>query len=101
MYIFIVNPIAGNGRSKKIYERLTQTDTFKRISSDVYFTKYKGHVREIVSEISEMDQLPRAIIVIGGDGTMNDIANGMEHFDIQISFIQGGCESYFDPDCHI
>lgn len=101
MYIFIVNPIAGNGRSKKIYERLTQTDTFKRISSDVYFTKYKGHVREIVSEISEMDQLPRAIIVIGGDGTMNDIANGMEHFDIPIGFIPGGSGNDFARGCHI
>src|SRR5690625_7112640 len=95
MYIFIVNPIAGNGRSKKIYERLTQTDTFKRISSDVYFTKYKGHARKIVSEISEMDQSPRAIIVIGGDGTMNDIANGMEHFDIPIGFIPGGSGNDF------
>src|SRR5690625_1206581 len=101
MYIFIVNPIAGNGRSKKIYERLTQTDTFKRISSDVYFTKYKGHARKIVSEISEMDQSPRAIIVIGGDGTMNDIANGMEHFDIPIGFIPGGSGNDFARGCHI
>lgn len=43
MYIFIVNPIAGNGRGSKLYNKVITDPRLNNLEYKVYFTEYTGH----------------------------------------------------------
>lgn len=101
MYIFIVNPIAGNGRAKRIYNQLQKSSLYKQISSKTFFTKYKGHATEIVTALLKKHPPVTALIVIGGDGTLNDVINGMNSFKIPLAVIPGGSGNDFARGCQI
>lgn len=96
MYIFIVNPVAGNGRGLHVYNQLSKSDTFKKIPARHFFTEYPHHAEEIAREIcsSNLKDI-KGIIVIGGDGTIHEVMNGIGDVDIPISFIPGGSGNDF------
>lgn len=94
MYVFIVNQVAGNGRAKKIHSKLTELADYKKMSPVCFYTKYKGHAEKIALQISS-DTSIKTIVVIGGDGTMHEVVNGLENRDISISFIPGGSGNDF------
>lgn len=96
MYIFIVNPVAGNGRGVRIFNKLTKSETYKRISTRHYFTKYPRHAEELARKIGSSNLVDlKGIIVIGGDGTIHEVMSGIGDFDIPISFIPGGSGNDF------
>ncbi len=67
----IVNPVAGRGRSgdhEKI-ERLLSS----RVSLSTFFTRQKGDAFTYTRNITDVDR----IIVAGGDGTLNEVINGL------------------------
>jgi len=91
MYVFIVNPIAGNGKAKKIYRRLMKHELYKQLNPVCHFTKYKGHAAELAAQACHA----KVIVVIGGDGTMHEVVNGLEGRQISIAFIPGGSGNDF------
>lgn len=98
MYILIVNPVAGNGRAKKIYKRIERLDFFQREKCATYFTSYPWHVLEIVEQVEKKvasGAFIQAIIVIGGDGTMHEVVNGLNNTSIPIAYIPGGSGNDF------
>lgn len=71
-WIFIINPIAGNGFAAEM-ESVIKAEVEKRsINGEIVFTEGKGHASEI-SEKYASDGY-RYIIGVGGDGTFNEIA---------------------------
>ena len=97
MYIFIVNPTAGNGKAEKIYRRLKETDIFKKMNIVSYHTDYKGHAEELIEQLYTFydKRTIEAIVVIGGDGTMHEVINGLKNWQVPISFIPGGSGNDF------
>lgn len=97
MYIFIINPTAGNGRAKRIYEKLLHDSIYRELNPRYYFTKYSGHAEVIVEQISdEIDGQPvKGIVVIGGDGTLHEVVNGLHLRHLPISFIPAGSGNDF------
>lgn len=97
MYIFIINPIAGNGRAKKIHLQLSQDPNYKALRPIHYYTTYHGHAEIIARQIeSKVDgEHVKGIVVIGGDGTMHEVMNGLQHHDLPITFIPGGSGNDF------
>src|SRR5690625_5295491 len=88
MYIFIVNPIAGNGRAKRVFTKLKKSPLFQQINSQYYFTRYIGHAEEISQQISqESKHNINAIIVVGGAGTFHEVINGLENNKIVVAII--------------
>jgi len=72
----IFNPVAGGGRARKIYPELMAQ--FKARFGDDYrlsITENKGNATTIASEISK-NGIP-LIICAGGDGTINEVVNGL------------------------
>jgi YegS/Rv2252/BmrU family lipid kinase len=94
MYIFIVNTKAGNGRAKRIFSKLKNTARYQKMESTYYYTEYEGHAEEIVRSLENKKAID-AIIVVGGDGTLHEVINGVNHHDMPIAFIPGGSGNDF------
>ncbi|MDP4224034.1 MAG: diacylglycerol kinase family lipid kinase [Bacteroidota bacterium] len=71
----IVNPNAGNGKGKKDWTRIL--DLFRRneIIVEPVFTERKGHAINLTREL--ISKGCRKIISVGGDGTLNEVVNGI------------------------
>ena len=75
-YEFIVNPQARSGRGKKIWERMETELKRRNIDYHVYITEKNGHAEKIADRLSAPGQR-RTIVVMGGDGTVNEVINGL------------------------
>ena len=97
MYIIIINPIAGNGKAKKIHQKLHHNEQYKKMQPVCYYTQYKGHATELAANIRTIheDTIIDAVIVIGGDGTVHEVLNGLKNEHIPITFIPGGSGNDF------
>ncbi len=71
----IINPTSGNGRALKAWKRFKKHLNKNGIEHEFYFTEYMGHGLKIIDEIGVDDG--DKIIAIGGDGTVNEIANSI------------------------
>lgn len=64
--LFIVNPISGHGRKKRIISQLVDA------GYKVVCTEYAGHAEKLAREASE-----QVVVAVGGDGTVNEVARGI------------------------
>lgn len=71
-WVFIVNPVAGNGFALTFTEELKKKIQQYNIDAEIVFTERKGHATEISEKYVSMG-FP-FIIGVGGDGTFNEIA---------------------------
>ncbi len=101
MYIFVINPQAGNGRGQRLFTQLQKTSTYQKINAHFIYTQYKGHAREIAEELSHSTIQIETIIIVGGDGTIYEFLNGFTNRSIPLSFLLGGSGNDFARACHI
>ena len=71
----ILNPNAGKGKGKKDWNRISGILTANGIKYSVRFTERKGEATEFTRELIAGGY--KRIISIGGDGTLNEIVNGI------------------------
>ncbi len=96
MYIFIVNPTAGHGGARKAYSKITKTEEFKQVESQCYFTEYFGHAEQIAEQLAtNFSETITCVIVIGGDGTLHEVLNGLPEPVVPVSFIPVGSGNDF------
>ncbi|WP_077616810.1 diacylglycerol/lipid kinase family protein [Caenibacillus caldisaponilyticus] len=88
MYGFIVNQISGNGKGLKVWKKVETLLQEKRIHYQVRFTERPKHATEIAKELSSRQC--HAVIAIGGDGTVHEVANGLIGSNIPLGIIPGG-----------
>ena len=99
----IVNPISGLKKSLKVYYELKNVIKDHGFSSKLLQTEYAGHAKKYVSELSP-NQFDR-ILIFGGDGTVNEVVNGLYQSDLCSSFPIGviptgsGNSVVHDIDC--
>ena len=79
----IINPTAGAGHGLTDYPQIAKLLRDNNISHDAVFTEHKFHATELAVEA--VNKGYRKIIVIGGDGTLNEVVNGL--------FIQKQCKT--------
>lgn len=75
-YDFIVNPGARSGMGRAVWDRLRPELLKRRINFRVYLTEKKKHAQQIASAITQ-DRKEHMIVVLGGDGTVNEVINGI------------------------
>ena len=71
----IVNPASGSGRARKRWPKISATLMEHGLSHDVTFTTGPNHATSIARELARSGT--GTIVAVGGDGTVNEILNGM------------------------
>lgn len=74
-WFVIVNPVAGSGRGLIDFPQISKLLRNDDIRHDAVFTEHKHHATELT--VTAANQGYRKIIVIGGDGTLNEVVNGL------------------------
>lgn len=95
MYYFIVNPSSRSGKGAKVWQ-LVESELEKAAAEyRVFFTAHSGHATELAREISTQEGR-HTIIALGGDGTVNEVINGIQDFDrITFAYIPTGSSNDF------
>lgn len=95
MYVFIVNPNARSGLGHQIWKSLETILIEEAVEYTVHFTKYQTHATTIAREItSQPDDC--TLIVLGGDGTINEVVNGLVDFSkVTLGYIPIGSSNDF------
>jgi len=71
----IVNPVAGGGSIRRLWPRVCSQLQDTGLSFDHEFTKSPGHAIEIARQAVATGY--QYLIAVGGDGTVNEVANGI------------------------
>lgn len=91
-YYFIVNENAGAGRKKNVWKHVLKPELIRR---GVYFHQYQcshpGHGAKIAAQIMKEHPGKLTLVVVGGDGTFNEVLNGITDFTrVIVSYIPAG-----------
>ncbi|MFI3262352.1 MAG: diacylglycerol kinase family lipid kinase [Rikenellaceae bacterium] len=90
----VVNPVAGSGKGLLDYPVISKYFRDNKILFDSVFTEKKFHAIELTVEF--INKGYRKLIVVGGDGTFNEVVNGIFHqktvvtTDIELAVIAVG-----------
>ncbi len=74
-HFFIVNPAAGKGKTIRVIPEIREFCESHDFSYEIEVTQYPGHATEIAKKHSSAQTL--RIYSVGGDGTLNEVLNGM------------------------
>jgi diacylglycerol kinase (ATP) len=86
---FIHNPRAGFIQSPVLIHRIIERAIGDApFEYDFKLTEYKGHATELAQKAAEENY--DAVVVIGGDGTMNETARGLLHSNVAMGLIPLG-----------
>lgn len=77
----IVNPHAGTRKLRKDWIYIYRTLKFAEMQFSVQTTEYVGHAIELARRLVENGF--RRILIIGGDGTVNEVVNGIYSSSIE------------------
>lgn len=73
-HVFIVNPLAGGGKSLKIAKNISKVCESEGLEYVIHFTKAPMDATRITKEYMSSQCI---IYSVGGDGTMNEVINGI------------------------
>jgi YegS/Rv2252/BmrU family lipid kinase len=92
-HLFIVNPVAGKGKALRFVKRIQREA--KKVLEDfsLKITHYPGHATEIAREFVKKG--PCRIYSVGGDGTLNEVVNGMAGSSSSLAVIPAGSGNDF------
>lgn len=96
MLYFIANETARTGKGVGVWRQVQIELREKKIPYKVYMTEYKEHATELAKMISEKNEKDICVVVVGGDGTLNEVINGITDFEkVRVSLIPAGSGNDF------
>jgi len=72
--LFIVNPISGTGKQRRINNILQKALDYNKFNPTIVYTEYGGHATELSRNAINRYEF---VIAVGGDGTVNEVAKGL------------------------
>ncbi|HHT50698.1 MAG TPA: diacylglycerol kinase family lipid kinase [Eubacteriaceae bacterium] len=85
---FIVNPIAGKGQTARLAQEFERILQERGIKYKIVFTEYPGHAAKLAAEIDDKEF--SKVVSVGGDGTLNEILNGLNIEKFSLGIIPAG-----------
>lgn len=92
-HIFIINPKAGKGKATDLIPFIYEFFRDKDEEFIIRVTEYPGHATEIAKEYSILGD--NRIYSVGGDGTVNEVVNGMAGTNASLGVIPAGSGNDF------
>ena len=92
-YFLIVNLIAGQGRCKELFPQVKMELDRRRIQYDLHFTNEPMEAIDVAKMGIEAGF--SHIVAMGGDGTVNEVANGLLDSDATLAVIPAGTGNDF------
>ena len=91
-YFFIVNENAGAGRKKNIWKHTIKPELIRRgVHYHAYECSYPGHATKLAGQILSENEGELMLVVVGGDGTFNEVLNGISDFTrVTMGYIPAG-----------
>lgn len=97
MYYFIINPHSKSGYGMSIWKKAEAILKEREVSYEARFTEYTGHAQKLARQIAQLNR-PCTLSVLGGDGTLNEVVNGLAQTDfshITLGYIPTGSGNDF------
>lgn len=103
MYHVIVNPASRSGKARKIWIKIEQELIAKQIPYETYFTKAAGDATAYAEALTDnVDGAHVNLLVLGGDGTVNEVINGIRDVDkTRVGYIPTGSSNDLARDLRI
>ena len=73
--VFLVNPASANGSTGRRWPELARRAAAAGLQGDTLFSERPGHLAELAREAA-LDGA-ELLVVVGGDGSVNEVANGL------------------------
>ncbi len=85
---FIINPVSGVGRQKKVEKLLDEVLDRTAIDYEIRYTKSAGHATELSAEAvaANFD----AVVAVGGDGSVNEAGRSLINSNTALAILPAG-----------
>lgn len=90
---FIVNPFSGISKKGNLKERIETHLDLSQFSYELCYTEYAGHAITIAAEAREAGY--DMVVVVGGDGSVNEVAQSLIGSDTILAVLPGGSGNGF------
>ncbi|HYX76296.1 MAG TPA: diacylglycerol kinase family protein, partial [Gaiellaceae bacterium] len=85
--VFLVNPAAENGAAGRRWPELAHRAATLGLEGDALLSERPGHLTELARAAAADADL---LVALGGDGTINEIVNGIAGADVELAVIPRG-----------
>ncbi len=101
MYQVIVNPTSSSGKGMEAWKEIKTILNRRNVTYEVHMLQNAGEATQVVRGLTA-DGNEANILVVGGDGTLNEVLNGIRDFDhTKVSCIQTGSGNDFARNMHL
>lgn len=92
-HLFIVNPMAGKGKSLKLIPEIEKIFNILKEEYKIEITQFPKHATELVKHYTSKEDY--RVYAVGGDGTLNEVLNGMVQSNSSLAVIPAGSGNDF------
>lgn len=90
---FIVNPISGTKAKNRVTKLIRELLDLQLFAPTVVVTEYAGHATQLAQQFAMQDYY--AVVAVGGDGTVNEVASGLIGTNTALGIIPNGSGNGF------
>ena len=90
---FIVNPISGTKAKNRVGKLIRELLDPTQFAPTVVVTEYAGHATQLAEQFAKQDYY--AVVAVGGDGTVNEVASGLIGSKTALGIVPNGSGNGF------
>jgi YegS/Rv2252/BmrU family lipid kinase len=90
---FIVNPISGTKTKNRVAKLIRDILDTQQFAPIVVMTEYAGHATQLAQQFAAQEYY--AVIAVGGDGTVNEVATGLIGTNTALGIVPNGSGNGF------
>jgi diacylglycerol kinase (ATP) len=86
--VFLVNPASDNGRTGRRWPELARRAAHAGLEGETLLSERPGQLIELAADA--VDRGAQLVVAVGGDGTLNEVVNGVAGRDVELATIPLG-----------